>query len=74
MTALSMVEVERIDRNKISIHLRRINDVSAELSGYITRAGAIALAQALHAAAESDELTHEQGPCHPTGPRILLKQ
>lgn len=52
--APGVVEVERSDDNEVSVHFRHVDSESASISGSMDRAGAVALAQALLAAAEAD--------------------
>jgi hypothetical protein len=49
-----LIEVERADANDVVVHFRHVDSDVASISAGIDRAGAVALAQALLAAAEAD--------------------
>lgn len=47
-----LVEVERADSDEVAIHFRHVNDESATVSAYLTRAQAAVLLTTLRAATE----------------------
>ncbi len=49
-----IVEVGRSDENEVTVHFRHYNNEQASISASMDRAGAVALAHSLLAAAEAD--------------------
>lgn len=42
-----LIEVERTDEDEVAVHFRHVDDESATISGYMTKAQALGLAHAL---------------------------